>query len=71
MHTKGKGRIAAFSQRGRRGRKWGDYCVMEGQRGEVQWFPSGGECRERTTNSTNSFVPPDGGHVFCIVTSNC
>lgn len=50
MQTKGKGRIAAFEPRGRRGRKWSDHCVMEGERGEELWFPSGGECGEWTAD---------------------
>lgn len=65
MWAKGNGGIAAFKRR--RGRWRSDHCVMEvGGEGREQRFPSGGECGEWDADSR--FVPPDGGHVCCIVT---
>lgn len=41
--TKAKKQNCCLLAEGEEWRKWSDHCVMEGARGEEQWFPSGGE----------------------------
>lgn len=77
---KGNGRIAAFSPREKRG--WGAVSAAwwQGKEERNSGFHQEKNAERRllisleeetATKRTKCFVPPDGGHVCCIVTSSC